>query len=346
LSAAGKAMGKEGEDLAQFAITLGTRAGDVASLFGGTAKEAVEAFTAALRGEMDPIEKYGVFLNEAAVQAKAVSLGIATVTGDVDRIKAAQLSATTAQIAYTKAVQQHGVDSDEAHIALGHLELAQSNVNDAVAGSVQPLTDAQKKAATYALIMDQTAIAQGNFGDTADSAKNKMQVMKAKIDDAQVSLGMALLPIVEIITPKIAALADAFQQASPQIQNATIALAGFLGVAIALGGPIGLIVAAAGLIAVGYYLMWTQWDQIWTWIANHPAYAIILAILAAPIAILFLIISAVKLLYENWSEIWDQIKQSAQSAGPDRRPVPRDDRFLSWHPRRDRRRPVGSRRDH
>ncbi|GEB46945.1 hypothetical protein MTE01_28900 [Microbacterium testaceum] len=43
---------------------------DMASMFGGTTKEAVEAISSALKGERDPIERYGVSLNEAKIQAK------------------------------------------------------------------------------------------------------------------------------------------------------------------------------------------------------------------------------------------------------------------------------------
>lgn len=49
---------------------------DLASMFGGTTAEAVEALSAMMKGETDPIEKYGVSINEAAMNAKALELGI------------------------------------------------------------------------------------------------------------------------------------------------------------------------------------------------------------------------------------------------------------------------------
>lgn len=54
---------------------------DLAAQFGGSTKDAVEAIGAAFRGESDPIEKYGVSLNEAAVDAKAAELGMVKVNG-------------------------------------------------------------------------------------------------------------------------------------------------------------------------------------------------------------------------------------------------------------------------
>lgn len=49
---------------------------DMASMYGGTTAEAIDAISAALRGEMDPIERYGVSLNESALDAEAMAMGI------------------------------------------------------------------------------------------------------------------------------------------------------------------------------------------------------------------------------------------------------------------------------
>jgi hypothetical protein len=54
---------------------------DLSSMFGGTTRDAVDALSAALKGERDPIERYGVSLNQAAVDAKAAELGFAKVGG-------------------------------------------------------------------------------------------------------------------------------------------------------------------------------------------------------------------------------------------------------------------------
>lgn len=56
---------------------------DLSSMFGGTTKEAVEALSSALKGERDPIEKYGVSLNQAKIDAKAAELGFEKVGGSL-----------------------------------------------------------------------------------------------------------------------------------------------------------------------------------------------------------------------------------------------------------------------
>ncbi|AYN56965.1 tape measure protein [Arthrobacter phage Atraxa] len=48
---------------------------DLSSMFGGTSADAVGALSSALKGERDPIEKYGVSLNQAKIDAEAAALG-------------------------------------------------------------------------------------------------------------------------------------------------------------------------------------------------------------------------------------------------------------------------------
>lgn len=50
---------------------------DLAAAFGGTTADAVAAIGAALRGERDPIERYGISIKEAAVANKALQMGLA-----------------------------------------------------------------------------------------------------------------------------------------------------------------------------------------------------------------------------------------------------------------------------
>lgn len=63
-------------------ITLGS---DLAAGFGGSTQEAVEAISSALKGERDPIEKYGVSLRQAAIDAKAAELGFTKVGGSLSQ---------------------------------------------------------------------------------------------------------------------------------------------------------------------------------------------------------------------------------------------------------------------
>lgn len=78
------------KDFADQTLVLTRRAADVSATFGGTAKDAVEAFNSALKGEYNPIEKYGVKLNETAINAALAAKGL-------DRLKGAALEQAKAQ---------------------------------------------------------------------------------------------------------------------------------------------------------------------------------------------------------------------------------------------------------
>lgn len=77
-------FGFDASTAADEAIRLTTRAGDLASVFNTSVPEALDAVNAALRGETEPIRRYGISLSDAAVRAKAVELGLADTTAAVD----------------------------------------------------------------------------------------------------------------------------------------------------------------------------------------------------------------------------------------------------------------------
>lgn len=168
---------------------------DLSSMFGGTTAEAVAALSSALKGERDPIEKYGVSLNEAAIKAEALSSGIIKARVDSFDLKQATLKMTIAQAGYNKQVAEHGKNSIEAAKAEATLGAATKKFNEVSSGKVDELTAQQKQAATLALIYKQTADASGNFGRESDTLSHKQQVLKANLENTKAEIGTALLPI-------------------------------------------------------------------------------------------------------------------------------------------------------
>jgi hypothetical protein len=72
----GKAAGLAGEDLATFTTDFVTLSTDLASFNNTSPEEAVLAIGAALRGESEPLRRYGVLLNDAVLRQEALTLGI------------------------------------------------------------------------------------------------------------------------------------------------------------------------------------------------------------------------------------------------------------------------------
>lgn len=84
--------GLGGEELSGTLQDVSTRATDVASVFNRDVNEVLDAFGAAVRGETEPIRALGVQFDAAAVAAKAVELGLADSTSEVDQAAQAQAS--------------------------------------------------------------------------------------------------------------------------------------------------------------------------------------------------------------------------------------------------------------
>jgi hypothetical protein len=72
----GKAAGLVGQDLAVFSNDFTELASDLASFNNTSPEEAVQAIGAALRGEAEPLRRFGVLLNDATLKQEALTLGI------------------------------------------------------------------------------------------------------------------------------------------------------------------------------------------------------------------------------------------------------------------------------
>ena len=72
----GKSAGLSGIELADFSTQFVTLATDLASFNNTSPEEAVLALGAALRGEAEPIRRFGVLMNDAALKQVALEMGI------------------------------------------------------------------------------------------------------------------------------------------------------------------------------------------------------------------------------------------------------------------------------
>jgi hypothetical protein len=72
----GKAAGLTGNELANFSTELTALASDIGSFQNADPSEVVQALGAALRGEAEPMRRFGVLLDDATMRQKALELGI------------------------------------------------------------------------------------------------------------------------------------------------------------------------------------------------------------------------------------------------------------------------------
>lgn len=101
----GKSAGLAGNELSDFAIRFSGLASDLASFRNTTPEDAIQAIGAALRGESEPIRRYGVMLNEASLQAVAFREGIIKTSKEALTPQQRVLAASAAIFEQTKDAQ-------------------------------------------------------------------------------------------------------------------------------------------------------------------------------------------------------------------------------------------------
>lgn len=193
----GKAAGLTGNELATFSTDFTKLASDLASFNNTSPEEAVVALGAALRGESEPMRRFGVLLSADAVAAKALSMGLVTATVDMDKVNIATQKADLAFQKHSATVEKYGESSVEAAKTALALEQAENSLAKAVDGTNDKLSASAKTLATQALIMEATKDAQGDFARTSDGLANSQRILTAQVKDLQAELGSVLLPIVE-----------------------------------------------------------------------------------------------------------------------------------------------------
>ena len=190
-----RAIGLGEDQSAEFATTLTGLASDLASFNDVDVDEALGALRSGLVGETEPLKRFGVNLNQATIEAKALEDGL---------------------------------------ISQG-----------------QELDAATKAQATYSLILEQTALAQGDFARTSDGLANSQRQLSAEFENAKTEIGQGLLPIAselvgvasEELIPLITELAEvavpllstAFEVAGPFIGSTTTILEALLPIVEVIG---------------------------------------------------------------------------------------------------------------
>lgn len=167
---------------------------DLASMFGGSTAEAVEALSSALKGEMDPIEKYGISLNETALKAVALENGLIEAEVDAVKVAARTEKMELAQMKYNAALAKYGKDSVQAKAASVALKTAEAQLADAQAGKIPALDGTTKAMAVQLAITQQSKDALGNFASESDTFAHKQQVAAAQWEDLKIKIGNLFLP--------------------------------------------------------------------------------------------------------------------------------------------------------
>lgn len=135
-------MGFELEDAAERSAELVQIGADLSATYGGSTTEAVEALTAAFRGEADPAERFNLNLKVSEVNAKAVEMGLASSTSAVDEHARAQALMALILEQSSAAQGQYARESDT---ATGRIQTATAQIENfkAAAGGAAAIITGQ-----------------------------------------------------------------------------------------------------------------------------------------------------------------------------------------------------------
>lgn len=140
-----KNMGVPMENLVGQSSELIGLGADLAATFGGTTADAVSALSSLLRGERDPIERYGVSIKAADVEAQKAAMGLSGLTGEAD---AAATTQATLALLMRQTADASGQFARESDTAAGTAQIAAAEWENASAALGEQLLPLMADGAT------------------------------------------------------------------------------------------------------------------------------------------------------------------------------------------------------
>lgn len=253
---------------------------DLAATFGGSTSDAVSALSSLLRGERDPIERYGVSIKQADIDAQKAAMGLEGLTGEA--AKNADLQATLALLTSQTADAQ-GQFAREADSAAGSAQIAAAQFENAKAALGEALlpimTQASQKLAELA----------GWFRDNASWIVPLVGAIAA----------LAAVIIVINGAYKAFAAVQAIQTAAQWASNAAWLASPITWIVLAVIAAIALLIAAIVLVVQNWDTIKEKaievWEAVISWIQQVIDWVKIRIVEAILVA----------------ADIWNRIKETA-----------------------------------
>jgi len=283
-------------------------AADLSAQFGGSTSDAVAALSSALKGERDPIERYGVSLKQASIDAKAAELGFEKVGGSFDN--EAQQAATLALI-MEQTADAHGAFAREGDTLAHQVQVLKAHFGDfaAKAGTlVLPMVTALATAA-----LDHLVPALESLSTWAkDVAIPALQDFAARIQATVVPKIKAAAAVFQTeIRPRLQALIDWLITTVPPAVSRVVSFFEKFGPAIgAAAAVIGTFVAGFktfNQIKTIISAAKTAWAALNATMAANPIFLVIAAI-AALVAIFVALYQNNETFRNAVDAAWAQIK--------------------------------------
>lgn len=226
-----QSMGFSAEDAAGEVINLEERAADMAATFGGSTKQALEAIASLMRGERDPIEKYGVAIKQADINARLAAQGLDNLTGEAKKQAEAQAGLALLMEQTAKVEGQFAQESDTAAGKTARATAKLENMRAEIGKKLLPIK------------MKLTDVVAGLTG------------WFSKLDPAGQNVALAMAGVAFAMGP----VAKVGQGLITIVQGMSAAVRGLSRALIFLNAhPMVAIVTAIGLLAAGLVIAWQR----------------------------------------------------------------------------------------
>lgn len=297
----GQGAGLTGKDLTNFSTDLTGLASDLASFNNTSTDEAITALAAGLRGESEPLRRFGVLLSAAAVEAKAMEMGLAKTTKEItdqDKVLARQaliLEQTTKQQGDFARTADGAANKQRALAA--EVENTKAKIGQGLLPAYQSLLEALIPVVSWtgenAEMMTKLGIAVAGVSGTIIAlnyaikfAQMTMTVFTAVSAALRLTMltlaaatgsATAAQTLAELTYKNSTAAAIAYRVASVAQTTATYAWTAaqyLLNVALSLN-PIGAVVIAVGALVAGFVIAYNKSEafrakiqELWDWIGR------------------------------------------------------------------------------
>lgn len=205
-------MGVATDESAKKSKSLIKMGADLAATYGGSVREAVEAVSSTLKGETDPIERYGVSIKASDISARMAAQGLGDLEGAAKKQATAQTVMTMLTEQTTKAQGAFGRESNTLAGKQERLKATFENLKATIGEKLLPIAT---QLSDWMLTKGVPAIQK--FGDwfqqkimpplrdfandAAPKARQIMDALKDAFDDARPYLDLMGKVLVNVVIP-------------------------------------------------------------------------------------------------------------------------------------------------
>lgn len=313
------------ESLSKVTVVFGEQADEIkawadnsATAFGQSKQQALEA--AGTFGNL--FQAFGVGRSQAAdMSTSLVELAADLASFNNTSVDEAIIALRSGLSGETEPLKRFGVALNDARLKNEALRMG------LIATTTDALTPGARAQAAYALIMKDTALAQGDFARTSDGLANKQRILRAQFENVKATIGTALIPI---FTALATVLADFLTRHEDDIERFANLLAEKIPTAVAaIASAIDAARPTVEFIVENMKVGLETLQPVLEWIlSNGPATAAIITALGVAILLAFTpvtlpilafvaalaaIIFTIGLVRQHWDEAWAAIQGTAEN---------------------------------